>query len=226
MKTAMILAAGRGERMRPLTDSVPKPLLQVHQKTLIQYHLENLKRAGVERVVINHSWLGEQIVDKIGSGEELGLEILYSHEPTALETAGGIIQALPLLCPNEQTQSFWVVNGDVFTDFDFALLPVDLGEQLAHLVMVDNPSHNPTGDFSLQGGLLGNNAEGKLTFSGIAAYHKSFFSDMQAEVRPLAPLFFECIEQMRLGGQKHSGFWSDVGTPERLQLLNDNKELV
>lgn len=210
--------------MRPLTDSVPKPLLEVQGKPLIQYHLEKLSAAGVERVVINHCWLGEQIVAKIGTGNEFGLEIVYSAEARALETAGGIIKALPILCPDAQTDTFWTINGDVFCDFDFATLPDNLGNNLAHLVMVDNPEHNPKGDFSLQHNSLGLGPEEKLTFSGIAVYKKEFFNGLEVKVQPLAPLFKDCIEHKRLGGQKHLGVWSDVGTPERLQLLNDSKD--
>ena len=141
LNTAMILAAGRGERMRPLTDSVPKPLLKIKGKTLIEYHLEALKRSGYERVVINHAWLGQQIESALGTGERFGLDILYSTELQALETAGGISNALPLLCPNKGDELFTVVNGDIFTDFDFDTLPNYLPKGVeAHLVMVDNPS--------------------------------------------------------------------------------------
>lgn len=206
--------------MRPLTDHLPKPLLTVRGKPLIHYHLENLKKAGIERVVINHSWLGKKIVENVGDGAAFGLEILYSAEPKPLETAGGIVQALPLLCPDQDTTTFWTVNGDIFCDFDFALLPDDLGEQLAHLVMVDNPPHNPDGDFSLQQNHLGLGPKGKLTYSGIAMYHQKFFNGMRAASFPLAPLFRNCIERNLLAGQKHLGHWSDVGTPERLELLN------
>ena len=218
----MILAAGRGERMRPLTDLVPKPLLEVLGKPLIQYHLENLSRAGVERVVINHSWLGDQIVERLGSGQKYNLDIVYSAEPEALETAGGILKALPLLCPDAATKVFWVINGDVFSDFDFALLPHELGADQAHLVMVDNPQHNPNGDFALHNHRLNFGPADKLTFSGIAAYQASFFKGMNAGKQALAPVFRTCIENKCLSGQKHNGFWSDVGTPARLKHLNEN----
>ena len=150
--TAMILAAGRGERMRPLTDSVPKPLLKVKGKPLIEYHLEALKRSGYQRVVINHAWLGQQIESVLGTGERFGLDILYCAETHALETAGGISHAMPLLCPSAEDEMFIVINGDIFTDFDFDTLPTYLPKGLeAHLVMVDNPSHNTDGDFYFTG---------------------------------------------------------------------------
>lgn len=172
----MILAAGRGERMRPLTDSCPKPLLPVNGKSLIVYHLEALKRAGIVSVVINHSWLGDQIEQQLGDGTRYGLKISYSHETQALETAGGIIHALDKL-----EDEFIVVNGDVFTDFDFRRLLNP--EHEAHLVMIPNPAHHAQGDFSITQGLLSNNTGARngaqrYTFSGMASYRKSFFSGL------------------------------------------------
>lgn len=221
VNTAMILAAGRGERMRPLTDSVPKPLLKVHDKPLIEYHIEALKRAGYLRVIINHAWLGQQIENVVGTGERFGLEILYSAEAQALETAGGIINALPLLCPKANDEIFAVVNGDIFTDFDFGNLPTQLPEGVsAHLVMVDNPPHNPDGDFCFTGHSLQSEQGRKLTFSGIAVYRKGFFAKINSAVKPLAPILRGAIEQGLISAQHFTGQWTDVGTPQRLSELN------
>jgi MurNAc alpha-1-phosphate uridylyltransferase len=222
LHTAMILAAGRGERMRPLTDSVPKPLLKIHGKPLIEYHLEALKRSGYQRVVINHAWLGQQIESVLGSGERFGLELLYSAETQALETAGGILNALSLLCPNTQDEIFTVVNGDIFTDFDFDTLTTNLPDGVgAHLVMVNNPTHNPGGDFYFAGHSLHPKQGCKLTFSGIAIYHKSFFAQLSAGIKPLAPMLRTAIEQELVGAQLFTGQWTDVGTPQRLTQLNE-----
>ena len=219
--TAMILAAGRGERMRPLTDSVPKPLLKIKGKPLIEYHLEALKRSGYQRVVINHAWLGQQIERVLGTGERFGLDILYSAELQALETAGGISNALPLLCPNKEDELFTVVNGDIFTDFDFDTLPTYLPKGVeAHLVMVDNPSHNSGGDFYFTGHGLHPEQGCKMTFSGIAVYHKGFFAQINAGVKPLAPMLRAAIKQGLIGAQHLTGHWTDVGTPQRLAELN------
>ena len=162
---AMILAAGRGERLRPLTDTTPKPLLEVRGKPLIVYHLEALARAGFAEIVINLSWLGEKIRDRLGTGEAFGVRIAYSEEATALETAGGILQALPLL-----GERFVVVNADIFTDYDFSRLREVTAA--AHLVLVDNPGHNSGGDFSLDDGAVGNRGKPMHTFSGIAQYQR------------------------------------------------------
>jgi len=209
---AMILAAGRGERMRPLTDSCPKPLLQVKGKSLIEYHLEALKRAGMQSVVINLSWLGEQIEQALGDGSRYGLKISYSYETEALETAGGIIQAL-----GELDDEFVVVNADVFTDFDFSRL-LKLRHQ-AHLVLVPNPEHNSQGDFSLEQGLLSNQQQQRYTFSGIACYKKTFFDGIGSGKRALAPLLRAGAEQQQISAELFTGVWSDVGNPQRLQLL-------
>jgi MurNAc alpha-1-phosphate uridylyltransferase len=220
----MILAAGRGERMRPLTDFVPKPLLKVQGKPLIEYHLEALKRSGYERVVINHAWLGHQIESVLGIGERFGLDILYCAETQALETAGGIINALPLLCPNIQDDLFTVVNGDIFTDFDFDFLPANLPEGVeAQLVMVDNPNHNTDGDFYFTQQGLHPNQGNKLTFSGIAVYRKSFFAKVNSGVKPLAPMLRTAINERLIGAQYFSGHWTDVGTPQRLTELNNKR---
>lgn len=209
---AMILAAGRGERMRPLTDGCPKPLLEVNGKPLIVYHLEALRRAGIDSVVINVSWLGEQIEQALGNGSGFGLRIHYSREPEPLETAGGIIQALDWL-----DESFIVVNGDIWTDFDFGYLQPPHG--LAHLVLVTNPDHNPAGDFAVDHGLLSNAEHPRFTFSGIACYRKSFFLDHAQGRRALAPLLRAGAGQGAISAEIYAGEWSDVGTPARLRAL-------
>jgi MurNAc alpha-1-phosphate uridylyltransferase len=210
---AMILAAGRGERLRPLTDSTPKPLLEVAGKPLIGYHLEALARADFTEVVINLSWLGEQIRDRLGDGAAYGLSIEYSEEPEALETAGGIVQALPLL-----GEQFVVVNADIFTDYDFSRLrAVDCP---AHLVLVDNPQHHAGGDFSLQGTTVGSNETGRHTFSGISRYHRGFFAGLAPGKQALAPLLYAAIARGQVSGELFQGNWVDIGTAERLQSLN------
>jgi len=212
---AMILAAGRGERMRPLTETIPKPLLRVGGQCLIEYHLHALARAGVHDIVINYSWLGQQIVDYLGSGQRYGVAIVYSDESGApLETAGGIIQALPLL----DCEPFILINGDIWTDYDFSHLPRTLNGK-AHLVLVDNPAHHPAGDFALQSHILKNNGD-KLTYSGIGVYSPALFVGLTAGVRPLAPLLRAAIERGEISGEWYRGQWWDVGTPARLQQLD------
>jgi MurNAc alpha-1-phosphate uridylyltransferase len=209
---AMILAAGRGERMRPLTDSTPKPLLEVQGQSLIEYHLQALSRAGINEVVINLSWLGQQIREKLGNGSQFDLEIEYSEETQALETAGGILQALPLL-----GDQFIVVNADIFTDYDFA----QLGEvdSLAHLVLAPNPEQHPQGDFSLTNSVVGNLGETFYTFTGIAKYQRCFFEGMIPGKRALAPDLRKAAELGQVSGELYSGSWYDIGTLERLQYL-------
>lgn len=205
----MILAAGRGERMRPLTDERPKPLLEVAGKPLIVWQLEKLAAAGFQRVVINQGWLGEQLPAALGDGARWGIEILYSDEtnvPGALETLGGIVKALPLLSPNGEP--FAVVNGDIWTDFDYANLALS---KQAQLVLVNNPPHNPSGDF----GLLGE----PLTFSGIAAYSSEMFAGLSQERAPLGPLLRAKIAANVVTAVRHGGAWMDIGTPERLAEL-------
>ncbi len=208
----MILAAGRGERMRPLTDRCPKPLLEINDKPLIVYHLEALKRAGITDIVINVSWLADQITTTLGDGSAFGVNIHYSHEPQALETAGGIIHALPLL-----DERFIVVNGDVFSDYDFARLRSF--ERAAHVVLVDNPAHHAAGDFALCEGLLQNKGSETFTFSGIAAYQKEFFNGYDDAPRALAPLLRAAANDERVSAEYFTGNWSDVGTVERLRRL-------
>jgi MurNAc alpha-1-phosphate uridylyltransferase len=218
----MILAAGRGERMRPLTNRTPKVLLEVGGKPLVQWHVERLHSAGFERIVINHAWLGEQIEQRLGDGSRFGLRILYSREAQALETAGGIVNALPLIGDD----SFLVVNGDVFTDFDFAgLVPrlMALGESdsLAHLVLVDNPFHHPRGDFVLRNGRVIQDGEERLTFSGIGVYRSQLFESVAAGERAqLAPILGAAMGRGAVSGERYRGLWFDVGTPARLAELN------
>lgn len=210
---AMILAAGRGERLRPLTDTRPKPLLEVRGKPLVVHHLEALAAAGFESVVINLSWLGEQIREQLGDGGRFGLEIEYSEESEALETAGGILQALDRL-----GERFIVVNADIVTDFDFASLrPI---RAQAHLVLVENPAHNPAGDFSLEGELVGNKQAERFTFSGISMFNRDFFAGLEHGKRPLAPLLRAAADRQELSGEFYTGDWADIGTLERLKSLS------
>jgi len=213
---AMILAAGRGERMRPLTDHTPKPLLEVGGKALIEYHLTALQQAGVREVIINHAWLGEQIESRLGNGERYGLQIQYSPEvPVALETAGGIIQALSHL----GTEPFIVVNGDIWCDYPMQQLPQQ-PDGLAHLVMVNNPPHNPQGDFCLIDGRLQAEGQDKLTYSGIGVYHPQLFAGLEPGIRPLAPLLKGAMSKGLVSGEQYEGQWLDIGTPERLHQLD------
>lgn len=214
---AMILAAGRGERMRPLTDHTPKPLLLVAGKPIIEHTINQLVIAGFTDLVINHAHLGTQIEQKLGDGRQFAASIQYSPEgEQGLETAGGIINALPLL----GDEVFLVVNGDIATDFDFATLK-NVAVDLAHLVLVPNPSHHPEGDFGINNtGLVDEQAQEQLTFSGIGLYSPKLFYDLPAGSRKLGPLLRQAIAKRRVSGQKHSGFWLDIGTPERLQELN------
>lgn len=215
---AMILAAGRGERLRPLTDTTPKPLLQIGDRRLIEYHLDALARAGIVDVVINTAWLGDQIRQCLGSGDRYGLSIQYSDEgEQALETAGGIIRALPLL----GDAAFIVVNGDIHCDYDFSrLLNLDVDSE-AHLVLVDNPAHHPDGDFALENGQLRNSGAGMLTYSGIGLYTAELFRGLETGVLPLAPILRQKIEHNRISGERHAGHWTDVGTLDRLQTLRN-----
>ncbi len=210
---AMILAAGRGERLRPLTDSLPKPLLQAGAKPLIVYHLEALSRAGFKEIVINLSWLGEQIRDLLGDGGEFGLQIEYSEEPEALETAGGIVQALPLL-----GERFVVVNADIYTDYDF--LNLKSCDNLAHLVLVTNPEHHANGDFTLKQCFVGADGSPRYTFSGISQYHRDFFAGLSPGKQTLAPLLYAAAENRQVTGELFEGRWTDIGTMERLAALN------
>lgn len=212
---AMVLAAGRGERMRPLTDQLPKPLLPVAGKPLIGYHLEALARAGVRDVVVNLSWLGAKIREALGNGARYGVRIAYSDEgPVPYETGGGIFAALPLLGP----APFLVVNGDVWSDIDFAALELD-GEAHARLVLVPNPSHHPRGDFGLEQDDVVERESERFTYSGIGVYRPEFFHGCEPGRFPLLPLLRRAIAARRVRGQVHHGEWSDIGSPERLAAL-------
>jgi MurNAc alpha-1-phosphate uridylyltransferase len=213
---AMILAAGRGERLRPLTDHTPKPLLEVRGKALIARHLEALARAGVREVVINLAWLGEQIRAAVGDGSRYGLNVQYSVEPAgALEAGGGMHQALPLL----GAEPFILVNGDIYTDFDFAQLRIG-ADSLAHLVLVPNPEQHPQGDFALAGSNISEQGAERLTYSGIGLYRPELFAGCQPGRFPLLPLLRKAIAAQRLQGELYRGQWTDVGTVARLAALN------
>ncbi|WP_350283320.1 N-acetylmuramate alpha-1-phosphate uridylyltransferase MurU [Nitrosomonas sp.] len=229
----MILAAGKGERMRPLTDTCPKPLLRAGGKMLIEYHLEKLAHAGFTNVVINHAYLGNMIETALQDGKHYGIHIHYSPESLVLETAGGIANALPLLTNSDKNQPFAVINADIFCDMDFSILqPLmqqmqsNLGKTLAHLILVDNPPHHPEGDFFLHGdtGELVESARPncqKLTFSGIGIYHPALFADVPPnQAVKLAPLLRQAISAEKATGSHSPGVWLDIGTPERLQQLD------
>jgi N-acetyl-alpha-D-muramate 1-phosphate uridylyltransferase len=212
---AMVLAAGRGERMRPLTDSVPKPLLTVGGQPLIAWQLQALARAGVHEVVINTSWLAAQLHAALGDGGTFGVRIHWSDEgPVALETAGGIIAALPHLAPGP----FLVVSGDVWTDVDFGALRLAAGA-LAHLVLVDNPAHHPRGDFGLEGAQVVERDSGRLTYASIGLYTAEFFAGLPPGRRPLIEPLRRAIAAGRVRGELYRGQWCDVGTPARLAEL-------
>ncbi|RMG27542.1 MAG: nucleotidyltransferase family protein [Gammaproteobacteria bacterium] len=212
----MILAAGRGERMRPLTDTTPKPLLEAGGRPLIVWQIEALRRAGITELVINLGHLGERIREALGDGRSLGVHITYSPEPPgALETGGGIRRALPWLGPGP----FVVVNGDVWTDYDYRRLPAD-PDALAHLVLVDNPPHHPEGDFVLRDGRVLVSGTPRLCFAGIGVYRPELFEEAPTGRFPLAPLLRRAMAAGRVTGEHHRGHWSDVGTPERLAALD------
>jgi MurNAc alpha-1-phosphate uridylyltransferase len=213
---AMVLAAGRGERMRPLTDALPKPLLVVAGRPLIGYHLESLARAGVRDIVINLSWLGAKIRESLGNGARFGVRIVYSDEgPVPDETGGGIVRALPLL----GAEPFLVVNGDTWTDIDFANLGVD-ADALARLVLVPNPPHHTRGDFGLEGDLVVEREADRFTYSGIGVYRPQFFEGCEPGRFPLLPLLRRAIAARKLRASVHRGEWLDIGSPERLAQLD------
>ncbi len=216
---AFILAAGRGERLRPLTDTLPKPLIPVGGSTLIELRLRDLAAAGIQHIVVNHAHLGTEIMQHLGDGNRYGVRISYSDESSGpLGTGGGIIKALPLL----QSDPFLVVNSDIWTDFPFAKLPSTLSG-LAHLILVDNPAHNLNGDFCLRGNRVGklDDCEGqRVTFTGIGVYRRALFTDRTPSTLPLAPLLIAACDRNLVSGEHYAGAWLDIGTPERLAMLN------
>lgn len=214
MKTAMILSAGRGERLRPLTDHCPKPLISVQGRPMIEWHLLQLRRVGVERVVINLHWLAEQFAEQLGTGSRFGLELIYLYESEPLETAGGIAHALPYL----GSDPFWLVNGDIFTDYPFDALPF-ADDAEGELLLVPNPAHHPEGDFGLAGGWLTLKSPTRYTYSGIARFRPEIFSTLPIAPLPLRPLLEALIEKRRLRGALYQGDWTDVGTVERLKAI-------
>ena len=218
---AMILAAGLGKRMHPLTANKPKPLLKVGDKTLIEYQIERLVQGGITGVVINHFYLGTMIEEALGDGSQFDIEILYSKEPIRLETAGGIIKSLPKL----KDDSFIVVNADIWTDFDFSRLqPLDGKDRTAHLVLVENAEHNPHGDFYIDESRKVHEdheaRDKRLTFSGISVMHKMLFEGFPIQPRSTIPLLQEAMANDLVSGEVHDGLWIDVGTPERLHEVN------
>jgi len=232
---AMILAAGRGERMKPLTDKCPKPLLKVQGVALIEHHIKKLAQIGIKEVVINHAWLGEMIERYLNDGSQWQINITYSPESPALETAGGIIKALPLL----GDKPFLLINSDVFTTFDFSDIPVLPDDKLAHLWLVENPEHNLSGDFYIDDGLLQNKPiifeagqkQKSYTYSGIAIFKPEFFQQDsfqpqgtstidKTSILPLAPMLRVAAEQRGITASVLPYAWTDVGTPERLAQLN------
>ena len=213
----MMLAAGRGERLRPLTERIPKPLVEVAGKPLVVWHLERLVAAGFTDIVLNVSHLAEAIVERLGDGARFGAAIRYSREPEPLETAGGIARALPLL----GEAPFLLVNSDVYCEAGFAALgATNLGARLAHLVLVPNPPHRPQGDFSLAAGLVGNRGEPRYTYAGVAVLSPQLVAAVPAgEKAPLAPLLRQAADRRLLSGELYAGLWQDVGTLERLREL-------
>lgn len=214
----MILAAGRGERMRPLTDNTPKPLLEISGKPLIQYQVEKLVSAGIRDIVINHAIMGDRIENFLGNGQRLGANIVYSAEgDIPLETGGGIFHALPYL----GKAPFIAINADIWTDFPYQDLPAS-PDGLAHLILVNNPDHNPHGDFSLNSGYVSNQGTARYTFSGIGVYRQELFRHCKNGVFPLAPIIREAVDRHEVTGEMYQGVWIDIGTPERLQEISQS----
>lgn len=212
----MILAAGRGERMRPLTDELPKPLLRVGGRPLIEYHIEALARAGIRELVVNLSWHGDRLRAHLGDGGRFGVTIAYSEEgPVPLETGGGIRQALPLL----GDAPFWVVNGDIYCEYPLARLALRSGA-LAHLVLVPNPAHHPAGDFALRDGLVRDDTTPRLTFTGLSVMDPGLFAGREPGRFALAPLLRAAAARGQVTGEAWPGRWADVGTPARLRDLD------
>ena len=214
----MVLAAGRGERLRPLTDEIPKSLVEVRGQSLLERHLEHIRSAGIETVVINLGWLGDEIVKRVGSGARYGLEVIYSQEgDNILETGGGIHKALPTL----GAEPFLVVNADIYTDMPVPQIDLS-AETLGHLVLVPTPGYRAYGDFDLVDGRIRNAEQPAHTFSGVAVYRPEFFDGCEAGRFPLAPMLREAADRGQLTGSLYEGAWADVGTPERLAALNEN----
>jgi MurNAc alpha-1-phosphate uridylyltransferase len=215
--SAMILAAGRGERLRPVTDTTPKALVEVHGVSLLERHLQRLADAKIETVVINLGWLGEQIAERIGSGQQYGLQVVYSPEyGNILDTGGGIKRALPLL----KKAPFWIINADIFTEMRLPNIKLD-PESLAHLVLVPTPGHKGAGDFELRDGKVRNSDNMDLTYSGMAFYRPEFFAKSGGGRFSVVPLLREAADAGLIEGSLFEGVWEDVGTPERLQKLNE-----
>lgn len=214
---AMILAAGRGERMRPLSDKTPKPLLKVHGKSLIIWHIERLASLGFSEIIINIDHLGGMIEKSLGDGSEWGVNLLYSDERQsgALESAGGIIKALPLI----ESDTFLVVNGDIWCDYEFET-NFDLKGDLAHLILVANPEHNPEGDFAIHKNKVSNDTKRRFTFSGIGYYSAKLFEGLECKKTALAPLLREAVKEGKVSGTLYEGKWYDIGTPQRLKEIN------
>jgi MurNAc alpha-1-phosphate uridylyltransferase len=211
----MILAAGRGERLRPLTDQVPKSLVEVRGETLLERHLQALRAVGIETVVINLGWLGNAVLDRIGSGNRYGLKVIYSQEgDNVLETGGGIHRALPML----GNDPFLVINADIYTDMPMAGIELG-GNDLAHLVLVPTPADRNNGDFALAGGRVRNSGESLLTFSGVSVYRPEFFANCEPGRFSVVPLLRKAADEDRVSGSLYEGFWRDVGTPARLAEL-------
>jgi MurNAc alpha-1-phosphate uridylyltransferase len=215
---AMILAAGRGERLRPLTDEIPKPLIEVGGQSLLERHLDNVRSAGIETVVINLGWLGDKIVEHVGSGKRYGLEVIYSQEGNnILETGGGIHKALPML----GSEPFLVVNADIYTDMPVPDVSLE-NEHLGHLMMVPTPGYRDRGDFNIEEGLIRNGTDAALTFSGVAIYRPDFFDGCDAGRFSIAPMLREAADRGQLSGSLYEGLWADAGTPDRLAALQAN----
>lgn len=213
---AMLLAAGRGERLRPLTDELPKPLVEANGKALIEYHLENLRASGISEVVINTCWKGDQLVKHLGDGSRYGVEISYRHESTALETAGGVANALDLL----EDQPFLLISADIWCDAKLSSLIDTAGEQLAHIMLVKNPAHHPDGDFSLHSHFVVPRSTNSFTYAGVGIYSPELFKYLPAGPVPLLKVLTTAIAKSQMTGQIYQGPWFDIGTMDRLAALN------
>ncbi len=218
----MLLAAGRGDRLRPITDSIPKPLVEVRGRSLLERHLDRLAQAEITRVVVNLGWHGEKIVERLGSGRRYGLDVVFSPEyDQILETGGGVRRALPML----GEQPFWVLNGDIYTDYALRNFALE-DDALGHLVLVPTPGYRSAGDFDLVDGRVTQSSNPQYTFAGLAVYRPEFVSHRAVERFSLAPLLFEAAAAGRLTGEVYGGIWEDVGTPERLAALNGSEQTV